>query len=251
MSIEVESCVASHLGDRAEQQDRVALYAHPHRAGILLAVLADGMGGLSGGALAAEQVLLRAQQNLESYAPVHETPQQLLASVIREAHVAIRLTRFTSEQEPHSTAAVLLLQHDGVWWAHCGDSRVYHFRGTDTVARSADHSLVGELVRSGRLDESAALHHPRRNMLVSCLGDEREPRIAHDALPGARAGDAFLLCSDGLWAYFSDFELAATVHEFSPRIAAERLIASARERACGSGDNIALAIIKLRVRTDD
>lgn len=245
MRIEVESCVASHVGDRVEQQDRVALFVHPQQPGILLAVVADGMGGLSGGAMAAEQVLLRARQNLDSYAPLHETPESLLESIVREAHVGIRLTRFTSEQEPHSTVAALLLQPEGAWWAHCGDSRVYHVRAGQTLSRTQDHSVVGELIRSGRLGEAAARHHPQRNMLLYCLGGPREPEFSAASTRPLLAEDCFVLCSDGLWPFFSDFELASTVQEFAPRAAAERLIGLARQRAAGCGDNIALAIIKL------
>ncbi|HQZ04138.1 MAG TPA: protein phosphatase 2C domain-containing protein [Thauera sp.] len=245
MAFSAETCVAMHIGDRSEQQDRVELFAHPKRPGIMMAVLADGMGGHSGGAMAAEQVIIRARQNLEAYAPLHEAPQELLSSIIDEAHTVIKLTRFTSEKDPHSTAVAFLLQQGKAYWAHCGDSRLYYFRGTDTLSRSGDHSLVGELVRKGRLDESGALKHPQRNVLLSCLGSEREPRIEYGVSEGLDAGDSFLLCSDGLWAYFTDFELASTIHAHPSRAAAESLIRIARERAGGGGDNISLAIIKL------
>jgi serine/threonine protein phosphatase PrpC len=245
MSFTAETCVAMHLGDRKEQQDRVALFGHPKRAGLMMAVLADGMGGHSGGAMAAEQVLLRARQNFETYAPLHETPETLLGGIIDEAHVVIKLTRFTSEQDPHSTAVVFLLQQGKAYWAHCGDSRMYHFRGMRTVARTADHSLVGELLRKGRIDDGIAQHHPQRNVLLSCLGSDRAPRIEYGCETAPMAGDCFVLCSDGLWGHFSDSELASTLQELPPRAAAERLIALARERAAGLGDNISLAIIKL------
>lgn len=245
MPLTIESCVARHIGDRKEQQDRVNLFAHPTRSGMMMAVLADGMGGHSGGAMAAEQVLLKAQQNFEGYTPGSETPQELLAGVIREAHVVIRLTRFTSEQDPHSTAVVLLLQPGRIDWVHCGDSRLYHFRGTETLSRSPDHSLVGELQRKGKIDEAESLIHPQRNVLLSCLGGEREPRIDYGELAPLRIGDSFLLCSDGLWAYFSNDELAQTIAGNSAREAARILIRQARERAGGMGDNISLSIIKL------
>ena len=245
MAFSAETCVAMHIGDRSEQQDRAGLFAHPKRPGIMMAVLADGMGGHSGGAMAAEQVILRARQNLEAYAPLHETPQELLSSVIEEAHTVIKLTRFTSEKDPHSTAVTFLLQQGKAYWAHCGDSRFYYFRGTTTVSRSGDHSLVGELVRKGRLDESAALDHPQRNVLLSCLGSDRPPRIDFGHCESPEQGDSFLLCSDGLWAYFTDFELASTLQAHPPRVAAEQLIQMARERGSGMGDNIALVIIKL------
>ena len=245
MSFTAETCVAMHIGDRKEQQDRVALFGHPKRSGLVMAVLADGMGGHSGGAMAAEQVLIRARQNFETYAPLHETPRELLGSVIDEAHVVIKLTRFTSEQDPHSTAVVFLLQQGKAYWAHCGDSRMYHFRGAHTVSRTRDHSLVGELVRKGRIGEEEAQNHPQRNVLLSCLGSEREPRIEYGCEESPVAGDCFLLCSDGLWGHFSDSELATTLQALPPRSAAERLIATARERSGGTGDNISLAVIKL------
>ena len=211
MPFTAETCVAMHLGDRKEQQDRVALFGHPKRPGMMMAVLADGMGGHSGGAMAAEQVLMRARQNFEAYAPLHETPEHLLRSIIDEAHVVIKLTRFTSEQDPHSTAVVFMMQQGKAYWAHCGDSRMYHFRGTRTMSVSGDHSLVAELVRKGRLDDRAALRHPQRNVLLSCLGSDREPRIDYGREESPLAGDCFLLCSDGLWAHFTEFELASTL----------------------------------------
>ena len=247
MAFSAETCVAMHIGNRAEQQDRASLFAHPKRPGMMMAVLADGMGGHSGGAMAAEQVIIRAKQNFESYAPLHEAPQELLSSIIDEAHTIIKLTRFTSEKDPHSTAVTFLLQQGKAYWAHCGDSRLYYFRETQTVARSGDHSLVGELVRKGRLDEAGALKHPQRNVLLSCLGSEREPRIEYGLADKLDVGDSFLLCSDGLWAYFTDFELASTIHTRTPRAAAERLIQLARERGNGCGDNISLVIVKLVV----
>ena len=244
MPISVETCVARHIGDRKEQQDRVALFAHPTRPGLMLAVLADGMGGHSGGAMAAEQVLLKAKQNFESFAPAQETPEHLLEGIINEAHTIIRLTRFTSEQDPHSTVVVFMIYQGKTYWAHCGDSRIYHFRNGEVLARSCDHSLVGELQRKGRLDEAAALNHPQRNVLLSCLGSDRPPQINHGSHDGLMAGDAFLLCSDGLWGHLSDLELAQAVESRTPREASQFLIDQARARADGYGDNISLALIK-------
>ncbi|THF60483.1 PP2C family protein-serine/threonine phosphatase [Pseudothauera rhizosphaerae] len=245
MPLTIETCVARHTGDRKEQQDRVALFAHPTLPGTMMAVLADGMGGHSGGAMAAEQVLIKAKQNFEAYAPRSETPEHLLDSVVNEAHVVIKLTRFTSEQDPHSTAVVLMLQPGRADWVHCGDSRLYHFRSGELVSRTKDHSLVGELQRQGRIDETAALRHPQRNVLLSCLGSEREPDIEHGRQMPLKAGDSFLLCSDGLWTYFSDEELCGAVAALPTREAAQTLVTRARERADGYGDNISVAIIKL------
>lgn len=245
MAISIDSCAAMHIGDRSEQQDRLAIFPHPSRAGCMLAVLADGMGGHSGGAMAAEQVVLKARQNFSGYAPSSESPSEFLRGVIEDAHVIIKLTRFTSEQDPHSTAVVFMLRPGHADWAHCGDSRLYHFRHGGLVARTPDHSLVEELIRSGRLTPEQAETHPQRNLLLSCLGAERDPRIEIGGTPALQAGDAFLLCSDGLWAYFDDEELGRTLLEQDARGAARTLIDAARARAQGMGDNISLAVIKV------
>lgn len=244
-SFQVNACVAQHIGDRKEQQDRVALIPHPTRRGMLIAALADGMGGHTGGAIAAEQVIHKARHGFEAYAPKDETAQQLLKNIIEEAHVVIKLTRFTSEQDPHSTAVLMLLQSDRVDWAHCGDSRIYHFRGDKLVTKSTDHSLVTELVRMGAITDTQALVHPQRNILLACLGAEREPQMDFGEVTPLTGEDVFLLCSDGLWSYFSDAELGGVLAAHPPRAAAEILIGRARDRGRGNGDNISLAIIKL------
>lgn len=245
MPIRIDTCVAQHIGDRVEQQDRITLLPHARRRGTVMAVLADGMGGHSGGTMAAEQVVHTAQQLFSEFAPDPGSAQPFLRSVIAEAHVAIKLSRFTSDQDPHSTAVVLMLQPDRVDWAHCGDSRAYHFRGESLVARTPDHSLVAEMVRQGRISEFQALNHPHRSVLMHCLGADTDPRVDFGTTAPLKAEDTFLLCSDGLWTYFSDEELGGVLAAYNPRESAEILIQRARDRAAGQGDNLSLAIIKL------
>ncbi|MRR50735.1 MAG: serine/threonine-protein phosphatase [Rhodocyclaceae bacterium] len=244
MALSIETCAAQHIGDRKEQQDRVGLFPHPERKGILLAVLADGMGGHTGGALAAEQVIHAARQNFNSFGPGAD-PCETLTAAINDGHEGIKLTRYTSEQDPHSTACVLILHSGRCDWAHCGDSRIYHFRNGELVARTVDHSYVGDLVKKGFLTEEQAEKHPNKNVLVSCLGDAEPPRIDHGEASSLQGGDCFLLCSDGLWAYFTNAELGRVLKEYAPRMAAEILINTARERAQGRGDNCSLVILRL------
>lgn len=244
MGLKVETCVARHQGDRHEQQDRVALFAHPARSGVMLAVLADGMGGHSGGAMAAEQVVLKGKQNFEAFGS-DEAPRDLLASIIDESHVVIKLTRFTSEQDPHSTAVLLLVHGGRASWAHSGDSRLYHFRGERLMHVTGDHSLVAEMIRKGALTEKQAQTHPHRNVLLGCLGGEREPTVDYGEQAQLAHGDTFLMCSDGLWAYFEPAEMAGVLAANGPREAAAMLVNRARERCHGEGDNISLVIVKL------
>jgi serine/threonine protein phosphatase PrpC len=246
MSLTIEVCTAQHIGDRQEQQDRVIIRSHPKAKGSLLAVVADGMGGHTGGALAAEQVLHSAQNNFDTVGPSPDSVREMLQSAIIDAHDAIKLTRYTSEQDPHSTACLLVMQPGRADWAHCGDSRIYHYRDGRRVSRSVDHSYVMDLVQRGFLTETQAETHPNKNILLSCLGDQELPRVDFGRTAPLVAGDCFLLCTDGLWAYFMDSEIGRILKEFAPRQAAEALINSARTRAQGHGDNCSLAIVRIK-----
>ena len=246
MPIAIDVCVAQHQGDRKEQQDRVAILPHKRRKGVALAVVADGMGGHTGGALAAEQVVHTAKTNLEHYAPNEESGRHMLENSMLEAHTIIKASRFINEKEPHSTAVMLMLQPGEVSWAHCGDSRLYRFRGERMMSCTADHSYVAELVAKGRISPEQAQVHPHRNILLTSLGGNEPPRIDCDETRDLRADDAFVLCSDGLWGYFSDAELGGMVAAYSAREACDRLVDRARTRARGEGDNISIIVIKLQ-----
>lgn len=245
MSFVIDCGVAQDLGDRREQQDRAALVEHPREVGVLLAVVADGMGGHSGGALAAEQVVHTCGNNLEQFSSRNETPQSLLAACLAEAHLLIKASRFINEKEPHSTAVLLLVQPALASWAHCGDSRLYRFRGARTLSRSCDHSYVEQLVASGQITAQQARVHPQRNVLTTALGGEGAPKIDYGETSDLQAGDSFLLCSDGLWTGFGDAELAAVVAAHSAGDACEILIDRARARSTGDGDNVTLLVVKL------
>ena len=245
MPITIDACVAQHQGDRKEQQDRVALVPHPKGGGVALAVVADGMGGHTGGVLAAQQVIHTARNNLEQYSAREESAQSMLESCLRESHMLIKASRFMNEKDPHSTAVMLLLQPGKVSWVHCGDSRMYRFRGDKPFFHTTDHSYVEQLVAKGKITQEQALVHPNRNILVTSLGGNEAPRIDFGDSKDLQVGDSFLLCSDGLWGYFSDAELGGVVAAYSAREASELLISRARTRARGEGDNVSVAILKL------
>jgi len=235
-----------HKGDREYQQDQVALITHPRASGCVLAVVADGMGGRSGGRKASDQVMLTARQLFERYSPDHDDPGTLLKQITQEAHLVIKLTAIAAEQEPHSTIAAFLINPAGdCCWVHAGDSRIYHFHGGNLVKRTLDHSYVQTLVDAGQLTEEEANTHPQSNILMGCLGAEDDPPATVHHVAQLRPGDALMACSDGVWHYFSDNELGSVLSSLSPREASEFLIEKARSRARGAGDNLSLVIVKL------
>ena len=249
MPMSIDACVAQHIGDRKEQQDRAGLAQHPRQKGLVLAVVADGVGGHTGGAIAAGQVVLTAKNNLEQFSPDEQTPAQLLTDALNEAHLMIRTCRALNEQDPNSTGVLLLLRGKGesmsAAWAHCGDSRLYHFRGNELLFQTSDPTYVQQMIQKGYMTPEQAAVHPRRNVLVTSLGGEDAPLIDVGGAEDLQGGDNFLMCSDGLYAYFSEIEMASTIAAFPAREAAGKLIDLARERANGHGDNCTLVILKL------
>ena len=235
-----------HKGDRAYQQDQVALLSHPRSPGCVLGVVADGMGGRSGGRKASDQVMLTARQLFERYGVATDDAPSLLRQMAQEAHLVIRLTAIAAEEEPHSTFAAFLVLPDGeCHWAHAGDSRIYHFRGGALVNRTLDHSYVQALVERGDITEDEAQVHPKSNILLGCLGTESDPPIDAHTFYGLQSGDTLMACSDGLWHYFTAEELGAVLDSLTPREATEFLIDKARSRAHGGGDNLSLVIVRL------
>ena len=242
----ISASTGLHKGDRAYQQDQIELLVHPRVAGCALGLVADGMGGKSGGRKAADQVLLTAHQLFERYAPSRDDAAETLKQLVLEAHLMIKLTAITSEEEPHSTVAAFMvspsLECDTI---HAGDSRVYHFRGAEMMSRSIDHSYVQRLVDEGQINEEEANSHPQSNLLTGCLGTNQDPPLTHTHIDQLEIGDTLLACSDGLWHYFTPRELGAIVHALPAREASEMLVNKARQRARGGGDNLSLALVRV------
>jgi serine/threonine protein phosphatase PrpC len=245
MPLSLDAATAQHIGDRAEQQDRVAILPSARAKGTVLVILADGAGGYAGGAQAARQVVATATQLFEAFSPRTDSAERLLAEMIQEAHTVIRLNRALTEEEPHSTFLAMVLQPERADWAHVGDSRLYHFRGAGLQSRTADHSLVEQMIRSGELKESERRSFPSKNILLQAIGGADTPAPSFWSTQPLQAEDTFLLCSDGLWDYFTDAELAKVLSLLPPRKAAETLINAARARAQGRGDNCSLALVKV------
>jgi PPM family protein phosphatase len=237
-----------HKGDREYQQDQVALLSHHRVSGCILAVLADGMGGRSGGRKASNQVMMTAKQLFERYSPETDDAAAMLMQLLLEAHTVIRLIAISAEEEPHSTVAAFLINPGGdCHWVHAGDSRIYHYRGNNLVKRTTDHSYVQTLVNRGEITEEQANAHPQSNILMGCLGMEKDPPVTTHFIAQLHAGDTLMACSDGVWHYFNNLEIASVLSTLSAREATEFLIEKARSRGHGHGDNLSLVIVKLEI----
>ena len=118
------------------------------------------------------------------------------------------------------------------------------------VSRTIDHSYVQRLVDEGTIAEADANAHAQSNLLTGCLGTQQDPPISVKRIDALEFGDTLLTCSDGLWHYFTPRELGAIVHALPPREASEMLIAKARQRARGAGDNASLALVRIEALRD-
>ena len=197
------------------------------------------VGGLAATALAAQQLF-------ERYVPSHDDAGESMKQLVLEAHLMIKLTAITSEEEPHSTVASFMISPSRECdIVHAGDSRVYHFRASDMVSRTSDHSYVQRLVDEGQITEEEANNHPQSNLLTGCLGTHQDPPVALKHIDMLEIGDCVMACSDGLWHYFTPREIGAIVHALPPREASEMLVSKARQRARGGGDNLSLALVRV------
>jgi PPM family protein phosphatase len=244
----LEAGTAQHIGNRPQQNDRAALFTGARAPGYVLAVLADG---LAGGATASEQVLHTSKQLFDTFkpgdAPSIERLADLLREIVHETHLVIKMNGVATQTEPHCTFAGLIITPAGqAVWAHVGDSRIYRFERGECRMRTGDASYIDHLMNTDRLPAESARNHRHSKLLVNVLGNSRkEPFVAIESHENLAAGDAFLLCSDGLWHFFTDAELGAVISKNTPRQASEMLINKAGERAQGKGGNCTMAIVKL------
>lgn len=239
-----------HKGDRDYQQDQLGLWPHAQHKECLLGVVADGMGGRSGGRKASDQVMMTAQQLFERFSPERDSPADFLQQLVFEAHTVIRLTAVSAEQEPHSTVAAFMVMPDAsCHWVHAGDSRIYHFNQGRLLRRTLDHSYVQTLVDKGYLTPEQANSHPQSNVLVGCLGTEADPPATAALIPALAAGDALVACSDGVWHYLTDDEMGHIVDQLPAKESCQTLISIARKRARGYGDNLSVLVVKFEIKS--
>jgi len=216
----------------------------------------DGMGGHAGGR---EASTLALQTILETFAAA--PPEGRGVDVLREA-IALANQRVFSMSpgsvqlqqkagqhgRPGSTIVAVLLSSSGAEVAHVGDSRAYLVHGSQIFQVTRDHSMVQELVDAGFLTPAQAATHPNANQITRALGMQPEVDVEVRAQPlQLIAGDAFVLCSDGLSDLVEPPEILQIVGSAPAAQAAGQLVDLANAR--GGHDNVTVAILRAREGT--
>jgi len=244
--LQFEFAEISLVGAREENQDRIAAVVDAQCA--LIAAF-DGMGGHADGARAAEIARTTLLARFASQAHPLIDPLSFLHMTLGAAHtemVGIGL-HLPLEQRPRATGAVCVVQDDTAWWAHVGDSRVYHLRAGQIVTRTRDHSHVELLLQEGLISAHQAQNHPMRNFVESCLGgDPMLPEMRIGRCVRMLQGDTMLACSDGFWANLLDDDIAASFYSGVPLPTALQAITEFSVRRAGPGADNSSAVV-LRV----
>ena len=207
-----------------------------------LFAIADGMGGAQAGEVASGLAAAVLEE-----ATGDERGEERVASLIQEANRRVfqRSSEDAATSGMGTTMTVALLDNadETIAFGHVGDSRAYRVRGGELEQLTDDHSLVGELVRSGRLSPEEAESHPQRSVITRALGTE--PDVDVDTFTvEAEPGDIYLLCSDGLTDMISPRDILATVDASDDLDDAARALVSAAN-AGGGEDNITVVLFQI------
>ena len=222
---------------RARNED--AFLALPEQG---LWVVADGMGGHQNGALASRLIV---EQLAEP--SMGDLPQRLdelrkrLHTLNRRLGQELTVTSEHPDPVIGSTVVALLIEGDRAACVWAGDSRCYLWRGNRLYQLSRDHSLLQQLINEQQLSPSEAAQHPAAHALTRAIGasDELKLEILElDTLPG----DAFLLCSDGLYQGVSVDNLGAALNLPSPQLTLNRLFQQALDGP--ARDNLSAVVIR-------
>jgi len=213
-----------------------------------LFVVADGMGGAQAGEVASR---LAAAAFREFHDADHLEPKARLAAIVQEANRRIyeRAQEDTHASGMGTTITAALLGDGSVAIGHVGDSRAYRIRDGRLEQLTEDHSLVAELVRSGRLTPEEAETHPQRSVITRVLGTDPDVDVDTFTLETAE-GDVYLICSDGLTSMVPDEEILRLVAEEPSIEQAARALVKAANRH-GGEDNITVVLFTLAAGSDE
>jgi len=230
----------SRKGGREANEDRTS-YAYTRDA--LLMVVADGMGGHLHGEVASQiaaQLLTEAFQREAK--PTLADPLGFLQKSITDAHFALGdyAKARNLVESPRTTCVACVVQDSTAFWAHVGDSRLYHIREGRIQAQTRDHSRVQMLVDQGRVREEAVAAHPDRNKIFNCIGAVALPQVELSRPTLLREDDTLILCTDGLWGPLPGNLITRTLLKSDLMKAIPQLLDLAELRGGADRDNLSV-----------
>lgn len=222
---------------RRRLQNEDTFVCHPP-----LFAVADGMGGAQAGEIASRLAATAIEAGGQATRTEHE-----LAELVRTANRQIfeRATADPLAAGMGTTATVVVVDEaaETITLGHVGDSRAYRVRDGALERLTSDHSLVAELVRSGRLTEEEAAVHPARSVITRVLGTEPDVEV-DTATIAVQPGDLILICSDGLSSMLADTTIVGlAAAAVGPAEATEALVAAAND--AGGEDNITVVAFEV------
>lgn len=208
-------------------------------------IVADGMGGHKGGARAAQLVVDELCAALQDAGPGARVPS-VLRSAFKRANRCVYQQAHSGDPETQRMGAavvLLLINKNTAYVAHVGDSRAYLFRDGRLRRLTRDHTRAEHMVAEGVLTPEQAREHPGASMLERAMGIK--PDVEADISKGSKlkAGDGFLLCSDGLSGFVGDAQIQ---HLLNTNLPVDQVPGQLYELAVqkGSNDNITIQYIK-------
>lgn len=208
-----------------------------------LYAVADGMGGAQAGELASRLAAAALEERAKGL-----LGEETVAELIREANDRIYRHALADPAAAGmgTTVTALLVdeQAETIAVGHVGDSRAYRVRDGALEQLTADHSLVAELVRTGRLTPEEAEQHPHRSVITRALGTEPDVEVDTFSV-AAEPGDLYLVCSDGLSSMIRDDQILAVVEEAEsdPDGVADGLVRAANQ--AGGEDNVTVVVFEI------
>lgn len=218
-------------------------------SGFILGCVIDGVGGYEGGEVAAEIAKNCIIKNLFSVTSEDLIPR--MVGTLKLANEEI-FNRKKLDPSLDQMACVLTLvladvENNKLYYAHVGDTRLYLLRDHALVKITTDHSFVGFLEDSGRLSESAAMSHPKRNEINQALGFASTEAMKEDFIETGESpflpGDMLLLCSDGLTDRIDKDQITSILAQHPGLPFAAGLLVDAANEA-GGHDNITVVLVK-------
>ncbi len=209
-------------------------------------VLCDGMGGVAEGGRASKMAGEYLQQEIQNQVVDLLTPESVRAfmlDVVQQCNQRIYDAGQASGSGSATmgTTVVMAIVRDGlIQIVHAGDSRAYLIQKSGIKQLTKDHSIVQELLDSGKITAEQAINHPNKNIITSALGVDTETQIDYDEHKFAK-GDVLLLCSDGLSNMVSDARLYEIITENEFYAVADKLVQSAVQ--AGGYDNITAVVL--------